>query len=103
MLSSRNWWWWILVEIIRILDVVSSTAEVQWLILLFEDILNINLPLRTVSKEAAIGIGQGFMSCVCKKGWMSKGVSARKMVGMVTQNATIVCLAITNTCFLNSC
>lgn len=43
-----------------------------------EDVPNTNLPLRTVAKEAAIGTGQGFMRCVCKKGCMSKRCLCKK-------------------------
>ncbi|CAK1602532.1 unnamed protein product [Parnassius mnemosyne] len=37
-----------------------------------EDVPNINLPLGTVTKEADIGTGKGFMRCVCMKGCMTK-------------------------------
>ncbi|CAG9561120.1 unnamed protein product [Danaus chrysippus] len=39
-----------------------------------EDVPNTSLPLRTVAREASIGTGQGFMRCVCKKGYPRKKV-----------------------------
>lgn len=43
-----------------------------------EDVPNTKLPLRTVAKEAAIGTGQGFIRCVCKKGCVTKRCLCKK-------------------------